>query len=201
MLPEVEQEVQTPPSQEPEPSPSPSEEPADSTEEAADSAAPVPSPTPSAVSNEGSTPEEALGDTPDGSQTTGAPTRGVGTRNLILMLLALPCALLATFLVLLIRRCIIRRRRKKSFYVESTNQAVLNLWQYAQRLALWGAEPTQAQQDLALKAKFSQHTITPEELEPYRQEILHTAALTRLTLSRWKKFRFTWLSCLDWKEA
>ena len=110
------------------------------------------------------------------------------------------CALLAAFLVLLIRRCIIRHRRKKSFYVESTNQAVLNLWQYAQRLALWGAEPTQAQQDLALKAKFSQHTITPEELGPYRQEILHTAALTRLTLSRWKKFRFTWLSCLDWKE-
>lgn len=200
MLPEVEQEVQTPPSMEPSPSPSPSEEPADSTDEAAGSSALEPSPSPSEVSGEGSAPEEAIGDTPDDSQVSGSPTRGIGTRNLILMLLALPCALLAAFLVLLIRRCIIRHRRKKSFYVESTNQAVLNLWQYAQRLALWGAEPTQAQQDLALKAKFSQHTITPEELGPYRQEILHTAALTRLTLSRWKKFRFTWLSCLDWKE-
>ena len=116
------------------------------------------------------------------------------------MLLILPALLLIAFLVLLIRRMILRRIRNKSFYVENTNQAVLNLWQYAQRLALWGAEPTEAEEALALKAKFSQHTITPEELEPYRQSILQMAELTRLTLTPWRRFRFTWLSALDYRS-
>ena len=84
--------------------------------------------------------------------------------------------------MLLIRRMILRRIRKKSFYVANTNQAVLNLWQYAQRLALWGADPSEEEEALALKAKFSQHTITPEELEPYRASILQMAELTRLDL-------------------
>ena len=106
----------------------------------------------------------------------------------------------ATFLVLLIRRMILRRIRKKSFYVASTNQAVLNLWQYAQRLALWGADPSEEEEALALKAKFSQHTITPEELEPYRASILQMAELTRLTLTPWRRFRFTWFAALDYRS-
>ena len=43
-------------------------------------------------------------------------------------------------------------------------------------------------------------TITPEELEPYRQSILDRARLTPLTLTRWKRFSFKWLHGLDWKE-
>ena len=194
MLPQVENDVETPPTSTP--TPSPSAEPEDSSEAGA-SPTPAATPTPSAAADtSGSTPE--LGTQP--SDAPAAPSQGIGTRHLLLMLLILPALLLIAFLVLLIRRMILRRIRNKSFYVENTNQAVLNLWQYAQRLALWGAEPTEAEEALALKAKFSQHTITPEELAPYRQSILQMAELTRLTLTPWRRFRFTWLSALDYRS-
>ena len=194
MLPQVENDVETPPTSTP--TPSPSAEPEDSSEAGA-SPTPAATPTPSAAADtSGSTPE--LGTQPSDAPT--APSQGIGTRHLLLMLLILPALLLIAFLVLLIRRMILRRIRNKSFYVENTNQAVLNLWQYAQRLALWGAKPTEAEEALALKAKFSQHTITPEELAPYRQSILQMAELTRLTLTPWRRFRFTWLSALDYRS-
>ncbi len=192
MLPEVENDIETPPSATP--SPSPSAEPADSSETGS-TPTPAATPTPSAAADDtGSTPEL-------GMQTTDAPavsSQGVGTRHLLYLLLILPALILIAFIVLLIRRLIVHWLRSKSFYVENSNQAVLNLWQYAQRLALWGAEPTEDEEALALKAKFSQHTITPEELEPYRQSILQMAELTQLTLTPWRRFRFTWLSALDY---
>ena len=194
MLPEAETDVETPPSASP--SPSPSAAPADSSESGS-TPTPAATPTPSAAS-------DAAGSTPElGTQTSNAPaapSQGIGARHLLWILLALPALLLLTFLVLLVRRLILRRMRKKAFYVENTNQAVLNLWQYAQRLTPWGAEPTEEEEALALKAKFSQHTITQEELEPYRNSILQMAELTRLTLTPWRRFRFTWLSALDYRS-
>lgn len=193
MLPETETEVETPPSASP--TPSPSAEPVDSSE-AGTSPTPAATPTPSAASDtSGSSPE--LGT--QSADAAAAPSQGIGTRPLLILLI-LPVLLLTAFLVLLIRRMILHRIRNKSFYVENTNQAVLNLWQYAQRLALWGAEPTEAENKLALKAKFSQHTITPEELEPYRQSIFQMAEQTRLALTPWRRFRFTWLSALDYRS-
>ena len=194
MLPEAETDVETPPSASP--SPSPSAAPADSSESGS-TPTPAATPTPSAASDAaGSTPE--LGT--QTSNTPAAPSQGIGTRHLLRILLVLPALLLLTFLVLLVRRLILRRMRKKAFYVENTNRAVLNLWQYAQRLTPWGAEPTEEEEALALKAKFSQHTITQEELEPYRNSILQMAELTRLTLTPWRRFRFTWFSALDYRS-
>ena len=115
-------------------------------------------------------------------------------------MIAIPVLLLLTALTLAIRRLILRRRRRHAVYTADPNQAVLNLWLYAQQLALWGASLTEEQEALALKAKFSQHTITPEELEPYRQSILDMARLTPLTLTRWTRFSFKWLHGLDWKQ-
>ena len=194
MLPEVENDVETPPSASP--SPSPSAEPADSSE-AGSTPTPAATPTPSAAADDTGSSQEL------GTQTSDAPavsSQGVGTRHLLYLLLILPVLIAAAFLVLLIRRMILRRIRKKSFYVANTNQAVLNLWQYAQRLALWGADPSEEEEALALKAKFSQHTITPEELEPYRASILQMAELTRLTLTPWRRFRFTWFAALDYRS-
>lgn len=201
MLPEVEQEVETPPPTMPSPSPSPDpQEPKDTEAPAENSSAPAASPSPSPDSGSSSdSSQEEVGTTPTDSPAP--PSQGIGTRHILYLLLILPAALLAAFLILLIRRMVRRSRRKKAFYVADTNQAVLNLWQYAEKLSLWGAEPTEEDHALALKAKFSQHTITPEELEPYRQSILQMAVLTRLTLSRWQRFRFTWFSALDWKET
>ena len=201
MLPEVEQEVETPPPTTPSPSPSADpQEPKDTDAPAENSSAPAASPSPSPDSGSSSdSSQEEVGTTP--TDFPAPPSQGIGTRHILYLLLILPAALLAAFLILLIRRMVRRSRRKKAFYVADTNQAVLNLWQYAEKLSLWGAEPTEEDHALALKAKFSQHTITPEELEPYRQSILQMAVLTRLTLSRWQRFRFTWFSALDWKET
>ena len=42
--------------------------------------------------------------------------------------------------------------------------------------------------------------IAPEELEPYRASILQMAELTRLTLTPWRRFRFTWFAALDYRS-
>ena len=53
---------------------------------------------------------------------------------------------------------------------------------------------------LALKAKFSQHTISREELEPYTQAVRELAKSTLAAQHGWRKFRFVWLSCLTLKK-
>jgi len=59
-------------------------------------------------------------------------------------------------------RCfIIRRLRKKRFTQKNTNAAVLSMWRYITRVSS-GPMPTDIE-DLALKARFSQHHLTEEE--------------------------------------
>lgn len=162
------------------------------------SEAAVPSPSPEGT---GDSSQQESSPSPSPSPVSGgSQIRKVGSRILLALVIAIPVLLLLTALTLAIRRLILRRRRRHAVYTANPNQAVLNLWLYAQQLALWGASLTEEQEALALKAKFSQHTITPEELEPYRQSILDMARLTPLTLTRWKRFSFKWLHGLDWKE-
>lgn len=195
MLPELEQDVETPPAQTPSPTPEPMESVA---EPAGPSEAAVPSPSPEGA---GDSSQQESSPSPSPSPVSGgSQIRKVGSRILLALVIAIPALLLLTALTLAIRRLILRRRRRHAVYAADPNQAVLNLWLYAQQLALWGASLTEEQEALALKAKFSQHTITPEELEPYRQSILDMARLTPLTLTRWKRFSFKWLHGLDWKE-
>ena len=53
---------------------------------------------------------------------------------------------------------------------------------------------------LALKAKFSQHTISDEERAAFSQAVRTLSADTRAQLVGWRKFRFGWLSCLTLKK-
>ena len=58
--------------------------------------------------------------------------------------------------------------RRHRFQVEGANAQALARWQEVQRLArLLGETPPEELLELALKAKFSQHTLSPEELEQF----------------------------------
>lgn len=190
MLPQVSHPEQA---QEEEPSPTPEEaEPSPS----AEAPSPSPSGTPVEPSQEPAepSPSPVSGVSPPG--TDGATRVG----SSILPYLITPLALLLLFvLVLLIRHSIVLSRRQKAFAADSTNEAVLHMWQYLERLKKWGAVVPKELEALALKAKFSPHTITQQELKPYRAAVDLLAASTEKTLSRGQHLRFKWIFCLDHK--
>ena len=186
LLPDVEHQPKEPeviPEITPEPTPTPSEEPS-----------PSPSPSPEAS-------EEPAVPSPSPDNTVG-PGIGPDSSDVPLWAYAaaIPVILILGFLVLLLRRIIVVKRRKRRFRTDDTNQSVIYHWTYLERLIPWGAEPSRAQEALALKAKFSQHRITDEELAGFKASVAATAETTQQTLTGFRRFRFKWLSCLSWKK-
>jgi hypothetical protein len=130
-----------------EPSPSP-EQP---TPSAQPSETPAPSQTPAAQSPDRPT----RGETGNGnaaSQGTGS-LRWIICGGLIFVVLALPALWYA-----------LRRRRWGQLMIQpDNNQAVLAIYGWYRRLAPWGGREETRIEELARKAKFSQHTLTQEE--------------------------------------
>ena len=190
-LPQVDQPQQV--EEEEEPTPEPAEP---SPSEVAESPSPSPSETPVSPSPEQQEPTE---DEPVGTEPNlgGESQGGTTGKNILPWVLTPIGVILVAILVILIRHGILKRRRKKAFHHENTNQRVLNMWQYLECLTLWGAEIPKELEVLALKAKFSRHEITQEELSPYEASVYQIAASTEKRLSRGKHLRFKWLSCLD----
>lgn len=187
LLPQVEQPTAPPPSPSEEPAePTPSEAPASPSPEETEAAPAEASPSPEVT-------DAPAGSTPVSSDSGGAAR----AKNLILIPFVLLILLVAAVITMVIRRSVVRHRRRKAFRHENPNQRVLNMWQYVERLVPWGAEPAKNMEALALKAKFSLHTITQEELGPYEAYVYKLAVDTASGLTRGKKFRFNWLSCLD----
>lgn len=160
------------PSAEPEPEPEPSEAPA--------------SPEPS-----DSAPSEAP------APPSGPMPGEVGSRNALWLLLILPGVLVLGVLALLIRHRIVVRRRLRRWKRGGANARVIAQWQYLEKLKPYGTEPEKALETLALKAKFSQHQLTQEELDSFSNRTRVLALETRKKLTKWQKLRFVWLSCLD----
>lgn len=191
VLPQVEQpqQVEDTPTPTPEPAePSPSPE----------TASPSPSPLeqPAAPSQ---TPDDPSAAPPENSTENAAGQAAEENNQLILLrwILTPIAVILLVLLVLLIRHKILLRRRRKAFRHKNTNQTVLNMWQYLEKLTTWGAVIPKDLEALALKAKFSRHEITLEELSPYESKVYQIAASTEKELTRGKHWRFKWLSCLD----
>ena len=65
-------------------------------------------------------------------------------------------------IAIILRSVIARKYRKKQFAQADTNKAVLYIWHYASRLSRRESPPEEIE-NLALKARFSQHRITEEE--------------------------------------
>jgi hypothetical protein len=187
-LPELQQEIPEEPITEAEAEPSeepsePSAEPTEEPVEAEPSVEPSMEPSPSAVPAQ----------TETGETTQTVPVLERSNRKFALISVLL---LVLLVLAVLIRRTIVILRRRKAFRVENRNQAVLNMWQYLERLSLWGLEIPAELEQLALKAKFSPHEITQEELMPYAAQVRQLSSALQSSLTRWKRFRFHWLSCL-----
>jgi hypothetical protein len=70
------------------------------------------------------------------------------------------------------------------------------MWQYLEKLSLWGMEIPEELEQLALKAKFSPHKITQEELMPYAAQVRKLSSEFQSSLTRWQRFRFRWFSAL-----
>ena len=68
----------------------------------------------------------------------------------------------ACVLALNLNRIILRTWRKKRFDRSDTNAAVLRIWRYVSRLSR-SERPPKELEELAMKARFSQHLITQEE--------------------------------------
>lgn len=196
VLPQVQQPEQVEEIQE-EPSPSPEPEEPETKEE---EVSPSPSP-----SEEPAEPSPAEEDQPEGSSETsgdasGTPTTQETGRSILRWILPIVAVLFLAVLVLLIRHRIVLIRRRRAFRHKNTNQTVLNMWQYLEKLVPWGAVVPKELEVLALKAKFSRHDISIEELKPYEAAVYMLAEKTEQGLSRGKRLRFKWLSCLNLKK-
>ena len=176
-LPEVAHEPE--PSQAPEPA-APSEEPAAPSEEpAAPSEVP---PSPSAV---------------EPSAVPGVPQETSGNGHPLRMLLWIPVLLLLAAAFLFVRRLLILRRRSARFHGDNPNQALIEQWLYLEQLARWDVEIPDGMENLALKAKFSQHEITKEELTGFSMVVKKLRQETLAGLKGWRLLKFRWIDCLD----
>jgi len=79
--------------------------------------------------------------------------------NLVIALAII--ALCAAFL--LVRRHVLNRQRIYQFGQKNTNEAVICMWRYVVRLSRQESVPASEIEELALKARFSQHRILEEE--------------------------------------
>ena len=132
----------------------------------------APTPTPAPVQTPAPAPSQQS--TPSPTQSQGpAPSPGVGGEQgggsgfSWLRLLAAVGALAACVLALILRRQLALARRRRAFTQQDRNQAALAA--YAHLLRLWPllqkGEPPSRWEELALKARFSAHTLTQDELE------------------------------------
>lgn len=185
-LPQVEHSPEPLDTSDPEPEPENEPEPSSAPEPEAQPSEAISTPQPS-----GAVPSE----TPVSQDTSATGVRG----SWLWYLLILPGLMVLMLLVLLIRHKILVNRRIRQFHRGSSNARVIAQWQYLERLTAYGAEPEKELETLALKAKFSQHQLSQEELDSFSHRTRIIALETRRVLSRGKQLRFTWLSCLDWK--
>ncbi len=93
----------------------------------------------------------------------------VGTKTDLIAAM-IPILLAIAVIALLLAAAALKRRiklrhRTKLFGLTDTNKAVLGVYAYVARLTLFGGEISVEANDIALKARFSQHTITSQELK------------------------------------
>ncbi|MCL2200642.1 MAG: hypothetical protein FWB75_01650, partial [Oscillospiraceae bacterium] len=81
--------------------------------------------------------------------------RGIGIGLLVAVVLAAP----------FINRRIVMRRREQQFTQDDTNAAAIAAWRYLNRLHRFrkSTPPSAGVEDIALKARYSQHSISEDE--------------------------------------
>ena len=83
-------------------------------------------------------------------------------------------------------------RRKRRLRAADTNRAVLAAYVLSRRLVPWGGREDPALEELAGKARFSQHILTGEERDRVLERLAAECRRVRKALPGWKKPLF-WL--------
>lgn len=112
----------------------------------------------------------------------------------VLMILA--CALLFV-VILLARRRIALSRRAARFTQPDRNRAAVAIYGYLQKLERFGAEISEHTLETAQKARFSQHSVSPEELNAMREEAEQTVAAVWSRASKTTRFAIRYLFNLN----
>ncbi len=99
-------------------------------------------------------------------------------------------------IIIIVRFVLIHRKRKSLFCRGTGNEQLIALWVYAEKLIPWGAVLPEELKALALKAKFSQHQITADELKICRETVFQLSSDLQAGLVGWKAVRFRWIACL-----
>lgn len=163
---------------------------------------PTPSPSPSPSPSVSPTPD-ALGNTPapEGSQPGGGPNRGL-LQNL-LGILGITLAALSPLLILALQRVIRLAWRRMRFGQKDTNRAalciyahLLRLYQENEALPYGGFFPPAEAEAIALKARFSNHKISQEELDTLLDMASALEMRLKERLSEWDRRRCKYLLAL-----
>ena len=205
-LPELEEE------QEPSEEPQESEEPDDSKEEPSemeDEMQAEPSPevteeTDGEAESEPAPPEEtevspddadaAEYETMDQAEVYQDSPRHISALYYLLLALLIPIAAIAA---IILRHAVLRGRRQAELDSSERNAAVIAVWAYLERLERYQVELPDELKAIALKAKFSQHTLTDEELLPYLQAASDIQSGCISGLSFLQRLLFRWIYVLD----
>ncbi|NLJ31562.1 MAG: hypothetical protein GX424_08185 [Clostridiales bacterium] len=114
-----------------------------------------------------------------GGATASSPTDTGRTedaaRALTPLLILFGCAALLSA-SLAARRRIALSRRESRFTQPNRNKAAIAVYSYLHRMERYGAEISEQSLETAQKARFSRHTVSPEELAAMRREAEKTAA-------------------------
>ncbi len=150
-----------------------------------ESAAPEPTPTPAAEPSEA--PSSAPAGEEDGPGEDSGPSRSIALAVKVSALMAGLCALLW------LGQFALKRHRARRLDGPDRNKAALYAYGCLLRLERWGGKLDPLAVELAQKARFSQHVLSPEELA--RLQALIDAERARLcrTLGPVKGWAFRWL--------
>lgn len=146
----------------------------------------APQPTPVPTDNAAPMP------TPPPSGTAGGSPSGAGPWTDIFTVLII-CGGAAA--ILLVSRQVRAVKRRRGFDDPESNDAALRLYGYLSELEVYGSEISQEAQDIALKARFSQHTVSAEELALLKDEAQSSRAAALSAMSAGKKIGF-WFKAL-----
>lgn len=174
--------------EEAEPSPTPSIDIPES-EEPTPTPAPTPTPQPSQGPDASEAPSAGLpggeGDGPQGIRIDFTPLIRAGKWL---------AAIAGIFALFWLGQYLPKRRREKKLAGPDRNRAALDGYGYLQGMERWGGQIDPRALELAQKARFSQHTLTREELDEMRALIDGERARLCASPDRWKRLaaRYRW---------
>lgn len=99
-------------------------------------------------------------------------------------------------LLIALRRILVLKHREKRFHGRDANSAAIAVYAYLQDLASFGARIDPLAEELVLKAKFSQHLLTPAEMQILWDDARSTAKAVYGTLPAIRKLAFKYGRCL-----